>query len=334
MKVLVMGGTRFNGRALVNELVRHDHEVTVFNRGQTPGELPDNVERLYGDRRDYKNLTETLRGREFDCVQDISGVRPEDVKGLLAALDDRFGHYIFPSSTVIYTRSNLLPITEDHPVDRSENQDRYGLNKLTSEEYLMERFRHEGLPVTVVPFSMVFGPHNHLVDREARMFHRIANGRPVLIPGDGTTLSQIGHVDDEAAALRMMMLNPATFGKRYNLTGADYWSDQGYVDTFAEVMETTVEKVFVPSSVMDEIWDAGRASSYLIQRVAPYIHPWNESTLFSIERLKKDIDWQPAYSFPEAVAQTWKWFCDSALPGTLGFDYAPEDELLERLLKA
>ena len=66
------------------------------------------------------------------------------------------------------------------------------------------------------------------------MFQRLLLGRPVLIPGDGTTLSQIGHVDDGAVAMRMLMMQPQTFGKRYNLTGRDYWSDEAYVDTFAE----------------------------------------------------------------------------------------------------
>lgn len=331
MKVLVVGGTRFNGLTLVHELVRHGHEVTVFNRGQSPGQLPDNVERLYGDRREYDELARTLAGREFDCVQDVCAVRPEDVKGMLDALDGRFGHYIFPGSTVIYARSNLLPITEQHPLDRSDNQEQYGLRKIASEEYLLQRYEEEQLPVTIVPFSMVFGPHNNIIDREFRMFSRVAAGRDVLIPGDGTTLGQVGHVQDEAVALRMMMGNPVTFGKRYNLTGADYYSDEGYVDTFAGVMGKPVNKVFVPPDVMDDIWDSGKASQYLIQRVAPYIHPWNESTLFSIDRLRSDIGWQPEYNFAAAVEQTWQWYRDTDLYKSPTFDWTPEDELLARL---
>ena len=81
MKVLVTGGTKFNGLALVHELVRHGHDVTVFNRGRSPGQLPDKVERLYGDRHDHAALADVLRGREFDCVQDISGFKLEDVQG-------------------------------------------------------------------------------------------------------------------------------------------------------------------------------------------------------------------------------------------------------------
>ena len=166
MKVLVMGGTRFNGLALTKELVKHGHDVTVFNRGQSEAALPRSVRRLYGDRNNHEQLVEILKKEDFDVVQDISGYSLADVQPLYEAF----------------------------------------------------------------------------------------NGRPVLIPGDGTTMGQIGHVDDEAKALRMAMLNPNTFGKRYNVTGKDYYTDEGYVDTFAKVVGVEPEKVFIPAQMMDDIW--------------------------------------------------------------------------------
>src|SRR5690606_24965042 len=100
-------------------------------------------------------------------------------------------------------------ITEDHPDDRSPAQNEYGLHKLLCEDLLVRAHRERGFPATTVAFSMVFGPHNPLADREQRMFARLLAGRPVLIPGDGTALSQVGHVDDQARALRMLMGEPA-----------------------------------------------------------------------------------------------------------------------------
>ena len=66
---------------------------------------------------------------------------------------------------------------------------------------------------------MVMGPRNLVPDREQRMFIRLLQGREVLIPGHGAALGQICYVDDQARALRMLMGNPITFGKRYNVTG-------------------------------------------------------------------------------------------------------------------
>ena len=119
MKVLVMGGTRFNGLALVHELRRHGHAVTIFNRGQTEAAIPRGVRRLLGDRKDHASMAAVFAGEEFDCVFDISAYTPDDVRGMIEIFRGRTGHYVFASSTVIYAASKVLPISEDSPVDRS-----------------------------------------------------------------------------------------------------------------------------------------------------------------------------------------------------------------------
>jgi nucleoside-diphosphate-sugar epimerase len=357
MKVLVMGGTQFNGRALVWELARCGHDVTVCNRGRTPGELPPGVKRLVADRTDPASLRAALAGQDWDCVQDMTAYRESDAKLVTELLRGRTGHYVFASSTVIYAASDLLPIAEDFPVDRSERQNEYGLGKILCEDHLVREWRERGFPATTVAFSMVFGPHNILPDREQRMFVRLARGRPVLIPGDGTTVGQVGHVDDQARALRMLMGKPATFGRRYNLTGGDYFTDEGYVDTCAEVVGVKPQKVFIPAPMMDDLY-AGRvqlgggalkahidirterrddrgarlfALQRILQRLAPHIHHWNRSVCFGIERLKEDVGWRPEYSFRGAAMQTWRWMRDAGLDQRLGFDFSMEDELLRRI---
>src|SRR6202020_315250 len=119
VKVLVMGGTRFNGLALVQELAKWGHEVTVLNRGQSEARLPRSVRRLYADRTDHDQLREVLGAQEFDVVQDTSGYALDDVQPLAEVLRGRIGHYLFGSSTVIYARPRVLPIRESGPVDRS-----------------------------------------------------------------------------------------------------------------------------------------------------------------------------------------------------------------------
>jgi nucleoside-diphosphate-sugar epimerase len=189
------------------------------------------------------------------------------------------------------------------------------------------------------------------------MFVRLKQGRRVLLPGDGTTLGQVGHVYDEARALRMLMGNARTFGRRYNLTGADCFSDEGYVDTFAEVMGVEVEKVYIPADLMDDLYagrvqlgggalqanvdirtvrkdDRGAALFQLqriLQRLAPHIHHWNRSVFFGIDRLRRDVGWEPEYSFRGAVEQTWEWMCQEGLHETRAFDFSGEDALLERI---
>ena len=361
MRVLVMGGTLFNGYALVRELVRTGHDVTILNRGKSQVDLPRSVRRVIGDRTDHDRIHELFRDEEFDCVHDMSAYHPEDVELMYDVFRGKIGHYIFASSTVIYAPSDILPIDESFPVDRSARQIEYGMHKILCEDFLFHRFRENGFPASVAALSMVFGPHNGIPDREQRMFARMLQGRKILIPGDGRTLGQVGHVDDQARALRLMMGQPVTFGRRYNLTGSQAFTNEGYVDVFARALGVDVDKVFIPTEIMNGMWDgeidiaAGRMQSRieirptasgtrtesssrqkyqlstLIQRLAPHLHRWDRSVVFGIDRLRRDIGWEPEYTFASMVEQTYEWFVDQGLDRSLTFDFAAEDQILSML---
>jgi nucleoside-diphosphate-sugar epimerase len=324
-----MGGTRFNGLHLVQELVRYGHNVTILNRGITEAPVPREVQRLYADRKDHKQMKEVLGSEEFDVIFDISAYMLEDVQSIVDIFEGRAGHYIFASSTVVYAATNILPINENSPVDNTSKQSDYGRNKLICEDYLMKVYRQRHFPITSARFSMVFGPDNGILDREQRMFIRLLNGRKVLIPGRGTTLGQIGHVDDEARALRMMALNPRTYGEIYNVTGKDYFSDEGYVDTCASVIGVEPQKVFVPATIMDEASPDERRP--LIQRLAPYIHNWDESTIFGISKLRDHLGYEPFYTFETAMQQTYEWFMSQGLDKKREYDFSGEDNLINRV---
>ena len=242
-----MGGTQFNGRALVHELVRAGHDVTVCNRGRTPAELPAGVRRLIGDRTDHQSLRDALGGTDWDCVYDFTAYHPPDVEIMLELLEGRTGHYVFASSTVIYAASDVLPVGEEDGDERGPDQNEYGLHKLLCEDLLRAAHAERGFPATTVAFSMVFGPHNTLYDREQRMFARLLSGRPVLVPGDGTTLLQLGHVDDQARALEQMMGKPVTFGRRYNLTGRHAVTRNGYIDLAEQATGHSARRVTIPA---------------------------------------------------------------------------------------
>lgn len=341
MKVLVVGGSRFNGYHLVRELVGGGHDVTVLNRGVTPVTFPAEVRRIYADRKDHARLKEALGKEDFDCVQDISAYTPDDVQSMVEILDGRTGHYIFASSAVVYAASRLMPITEDSPVESGPRQEEYGRSKILCERHLTSAWRQRRFPVTIARFSMVLGARNGVVDREQRMWVRLLRGREILIPGDGTTLGMVGHVEDEARALRRMMLNPRTFGQIYNVTGKDYFTDEGYVDTLAEIAGVPAKKVFVPPHIMDEyapdgVLDGGRlglplvpsSGRSVIPRLAPHIHGWRASVLFSTRKLQDDLSYEHLHTFKSGEAQTYEWFQREGLVDKLQLDFSAEDALL------
>ena len=95
MRLLVLGGTRFLGRGVVDAALAAGDEVTTFTRG-TSGEPPPGVEALHGDRNRPDGL-DVLRGREWDAVVDTSGYVPVVVGRGAELLADRVGHYVFVS---------------------------------------------------------------------------------------------------------------------------------------------------------------------------------------------------------------------------------------------
>ena len=363
MKVLVMGGTQFNGLALVHELVRAGHDVTICNRGRTEADLPPGVQRLLADRTDHEQLRAALRGTEWDCVHDISAYHPPDVESMRDILAGSIGHYVFASSTVIYAANDDLPITEDDPVERGPDQNEYGLHKILCEDILLDAFEQQEFPATIAAFSMVFGPHNALRDREQRMFARMLVERPVLMPGDGTARLQVGHVDDQARALEQLMGNRATFGKRYNLTGHEAVTRNAYVTTIAEVLGYEPEVVSIPAPTMEALWTgelelgSGKANvgldtrtsaattknpraallrrrfqvAQLVQHLAPNIHWWDRSVVFGIDRLRDDTGWEPQHDFGSMVEDTYDWFCRAGLDRSRTYDWDLEDAILAEL---
>ena len=69
----------------------------------------------------------------------------------------------------------------------------------------------------------------------------------------------------------------------------------------------------------------------LVQHLAPNIHHWNKSTVFSIDRLRKDIGWEPQHNFKSMVDHTYRWYHDAGLAETQPVDWAFEDSILDTL---
>ncbi|MGI4859318.1 MAG: NAD-dependent epimerase/dehydratase family protein [Janthinobacterium lividum] len=175
MKLLVMGGTLFLGRHIVEAAIKRGHQVTLFNRGlQNPTLFPD-VEKLVGDRD--KDLA-PLRGRRFDAVIDPSAYTPDQVEALLRTLDDPPGHYAFISSISAY---RTLPPGVRYAEDtaRAAGDEGYGALKARTEEALVAALPDR---LTILRPGLIVGPHDP-TDRFTYWVRRLDAGGRVLAPG-------------------------------------------------------------------------------------------------------------------------------------------------------
>jgi 2'-hydroxyisoflavone reductase len=232
MKILVLGGTVFLGRHLVDAALARGHEVTLFNRGQHNAELYPELEKLRGDRDG--DLT-ALQGRRWDAVLDPSGYVPRIVRASAELLAPNVSHYTFISSLSVYGETHTPGMDEstslatmDDPT--SENvQEHYGALKTLCEQTVESVMPGRALNVRA---GLIVGPQDP-TDRFTYWPRRVAQGGDVLAPGRPERFVQFIDARDLAEwTLRMVETGGAG---AYNATG------QHDVTTMADLLRTCKE---------------------------------------------------------------------------------------------
>jgi 2'-hydroxyisoflavone reductase len=183
MKILILGGTVFYGRAIVEAALARGHSLTLFNRGKTNPELFPQVEKLVGDRQ---TGLDQLRNRRWDAVIDPSGYIPRLVRQSAELLADAVDHYTFISSLSVYRDFSQIGIDEQAPVGTLEDET---VEEVTGETYgplkaLCEQAVEAAMPgrALILRPGLIVGPHDP-TDRFTYWPYRVAQGGEVLAPG-------------------------------------------------------------------------------------------------------------------------------------------------------
>jgi 2'-hydroxyisoflavone reductase len=220
MKLLLLGGTVFLGRHIVEAALARGHEVTLFNRGQHNPDLFPGVEKLRGDRNG--DLV-ALAGRQWDAAIDTCGFVPRAVRASAEALKNSVDHYTFISSISVFADFSVEGIDESSPLARLEDE---SVEEVTNETYgalkaLCEQAAEEVMPgrVLVVRPGLIVGPDDP-TDRFTYWPHRMAQGGEMLVPGRPEQQTQFIDVRDLAGWIVRMVEEGKT--GVYNATGPDY----------------------------------------------------------------------------------------------------------------
>ena len=175
MNLLVLGGTIFLGRHVVEAALARGHAVTLLNRGRHGAALFPQVERLVGDRDGDMSA---LDGRRFDGVIDCSGYTPRQVARSAAALGERAGHTVFVSTISAY--AGFAPdVVYDETAPLAAGFEGYGALKARAEEALLAAGPDRA---TIVRPGLIVGPHDP-TGRFTYWPRRVARGGEVLAPG-------------------------------------------------------------------------------------------------------------------------------------------------------
>jgi 2'-hydroxyisoflavone reductase len=321
MKVLVIGGTSFIGRLLVEELVKGGHDVAILHR-KPKHDFGRRVENIMADRNDGDAVKEALSTRRFDVVFDNAydwerGTTATQVEAAVRAAGDRISRYIFMSSVAAY--GDGLNHKESDPLAPDYHAEPYVRHKATTERLLFRMHSHSGLPVVTFRPPFVYGPNNPFY-REQFFWDRLRAGRPAVIPGDGHRLMQFAYVQDVVQAMIRAMVEPKAVGEAFNIGDTKPLTQVEVVEKFAKAANAEATLVRIPRDVIQQTGGSVMEEPYYFGEY--FDLPPITMNIGKVTRVLK----MKLTPFEAGLKDTYKWYTRNHKPRTSGFEF--DDKLL------
>ncbi len=302
-----MGGTRFVGKSLVNKLCSDGHELTLFTRGNK--DIPNNVEHIRGDRKKEEDLR-ALSKMNFDVIVDTSGRTLEETKNVINITGNPNYRFVYLSSAGVYKSSEILPIDENTRIDLESRH----IGKFNTEKWLMD----EDIPFTSFRPTYIYGPGNYN-PIETWFFDRLLNNRVIPIPGNGHTITQLGHVEDLSNAICLSISNDVSLNKIYNCSGKKGVTFLGIIDVAARVCGIQ------PSDIRLLSYDPHKFSSKERKAFPLRLKPF----FTDVSLLERDLNWSSEFDlfsgFLDSYQNDYKNSVDKKI------DFTLDDDLIDQV---
>jgi nucleoside-diphosphate-sugar epimerase len=296
MRSLIIGGTRNLGPAIVQALLQQGHEVTVFNRGQTRDDLPEEVERLRGDRTDPQQLKHVLAGRDFDLVVDTTLYAGAEAKAVVEVFAGRVGRYIFLSTGQVYlVRLGVeRPYKEEdypgpvmaEPLKSDESAHSnwlYGFDKREAEDVFSRAWAEKKFPFTSLRLPMVNSERDHY-DRIYGYFLRLQDDGPILIPeGEGLPIRHV-YGEDVVRAIVRLAANDVGKGRAYNIGQDETLALKQFLGMLAELMHRPLKIVRAPRELLER------------EALLPHCSPFSGKWMSSLDNARSKAELGIAYT--------------------------------------
>ena len=251
MKVLIIGGTGTISTYVVKRAVEQGMDVTVMNRGHNNDSLPKLVKFITGNINHEAEAKRLLEGKSYDSVIQFVAFNVEQVKRDIRLFKDIAKQYIFISTASAYQKPvEDYPITEKTPLINPYWG--YSQDKIVCEEYLRTVM---DLPITIVRPSHTYDNKMimSIISRwqyEYAHIHRLLEGKPIIIPGDGTSVWTITHASDFAKSFVDLIGNPASYNDVFHITSEKLYTWEQLTKILADALGVKAKIIHIPTEVI------------------------------------------------------------------------------------
>lgn len=301
MKILFIGGTGTISMAITRLLAKQGHDLYLLNRGTRNDEIPSGVKTIIADISNEEETAKKLEGMTFDCVGEFIGFVPEQLQRDFRLFKDKTRQFIYISSASAYQKPPKgYVITEETPLENPYWE--YSGNKIACEKLLMDLYRNEGFPVTIVRPSHTYDERSvplgvHGNGGSWQVVKRIKEGKQVIIHGDGTSLWTITHNSDFAKAYVGLIGNPKAIGEAFQITTDESVSWNEIYGAIAEALGVELKPYYVSSQTLVDM------SSY--DFLGSLIGDKSNSVVFDNSKVKALVpDFRAEVSAKEGIRMT------------------------------
>ena len=289
MKALFIGGTGTISMAIVRRLAeKTDWDVWLLNRGRRAADVPAGVHTITADINDEQAVAEILKDQFFDTVCEFIGFTQNQVERDWRLFRGKTRQYIYISSASAYLKpAASYVITEGTTLANPYWE--YSRNKIACEDFLMQKHREEGFPVTIVRPSHTYDERSipvavHGKNGSWQVIRRIMEGKPVIIPGDGSSLWTLTFNTDFARGFIGLMGNRHAIGEAFQITGDETLTWDQIHQTIADALD----KPLVPYHVSaDFLAETGKSLGY--DFTGGLIGDKSVSVVFDNRKLKRAV---------------------------------------------
>ena len=258
MKALFIGGTGTISSAITALVAQTPGwELYLINRGNRNSEVPANVKTIVADIDDEKTVSEAIKDLQFDVVCDFIGFVTTQLERDYRLFKGKTRQFMYISSASAYQKPLSSPyITEGTPLCNPYWE--YSRNKIACEELLMKWYRTEGFPITIIRPSHTYCERSipvaaHGTKGSWQVLKRMLDGKPVIIPGDGTSLWTVTHNSDFAKAFVGLMGNKHAIGEAFQITGDEHLTWNQIHEIVAQALGVELKAYHVAADFMHAV---------------------------------------------------------------------------------